>query len=370
MFGGYSAQERPCSFGVSRIILTILSLCWVHGWAQTASSLIAQYYSVTNSLGFSTSGPIVLSLSFYARTNILPSPWANSPLPPKTLPLDIQEQLLARRTQTVAQVYFFTNYLFEHFVAQSLQNAVWTNFIAHTNGRSTVVWAERSHPPQWPERPPLLKWNTDSLIWGMRGMTALSPCWEGEGSPGQVPITALSRRHGYTRGHGMGPEGFGKTFAGKRVWFLTTDNQVVRATVLRQVVRTMPGSGRDYTLFLLSKDIPESIEPMRVSTLQEVFSRYAFPDIYAVPIVLFYLEQGGNISANVPGFSVPIMKGGDSGSANMLPLPGDLVFFSGRTTSSPGPEMQVDMDQLCRLEGLNPARYRMQWVDLSHFPKY
>ena len=57
-------------------------------------------------------------------------------------------------------------------------------------------------------------------MWGMTGLTALSPCWSGEGSPGQVPITALTRRHGYARGHDMGPQGFSKAHAGQKVWFL------------------------------------------------------------------------------------------------------------------------------------------------------
>jgi hypothetical protein len=62
---------------------------------------------------------------------------------------------------------------------------------------------------------------------------------------------------------------------------------------------------------------------------------------------------------------VDIWKGGDSGSPNMLPLPGELVFSGGRATSGPGPEMQADMDELCRREGLDPQRYQMQWVELS-----
>lgn len=355
-----------------RILLFVfISVSCLRGWTQNASPLVrlTQRFSPTNSLGLTTNGPAVLSVSFYARTNIIPGPWANRPIPPN-IPLEAQEKLLTLKTQTVVQVYFFTNYTFEHFAAESLQNIVWTNFIAHTNGRSTLVWTERTHPPKWPQRPPILKWNTNSLIWGMKGMTALSPCWEVESSPGVIPITALTRRHGYTRGHGIRKDGFGKDFAGKRVWFLTGDNQVVELTILREVVRTLPGSGRDYTLFLFNKDLPRSIETMRVTTQKEVFSRYVFPDTFSVPVVLFYLEQGGNVSANVPGFTVPIMKGGDSGSANMLPLPGELVFYNGRTTSSPGPEMQADMDEMCRQEGLEPSRYKLQWIDLSRFPTY
>jgi len=46
-------------------------------------------------------------------------------------------------------------------------------------------------------------------------------------------------------------------------------------------------------------------------------------------------------------------------------LPGELVFFSGRSTSGPTHEMQADMDELCQLEGLNPAKYQLRWVDLE-----
>jgi hypothetical protein len=54
----------------------------------------------------------------------------------------------------------------------------------------------------------------------------------------------------------------------------------------------------------------------------------------------------------------------------MLPLPGELVFYSGRSTSSPSPEMQADMNALCALEGLNADNYQLQWVDLSAYPSY
>jgi hypothetical protein len=54
----------------------------------------------------------------------------------------------------------------------------------------------------------------------------------------------------------------------------------------------------------------------------------------------------------------------------MLPLPGELAFRDGRTTWPVSPEMQADMDQLCRLEDLDPARYQLQYVDLSAYPSY
>src|SRR5205807_10637923 len=115
-------------------------------------------------------------------------------------------------------------------------------------------------------------WNQDSLIWGMKGLTAISPCWQGEGAPGGAPITALSRRHGYSRGHSMGPDGLRKDLAGEKVWFLTRNNSIFETRILRHVVRTRETSHRDYTLFLFDSNLPPSIEPMRVVAASEVFA--------------------------------------------------------------------------------------------------
>ena len=77
--------------------------------------------------------------------------------------------------------------------------------------------------------------------------------------------------------------------------------------------------------------------------------------------------QGGVVSAGIPGWTIP-ERGGDSGSPIMLPLPGELVFFMGQTTSPPSPGMQADMDMLSRKAGLDPAAYQMQWLDLDKYP--
>jgi hypothetical protein len=170
----------------------------------------------------------------------------------------------------------------------------------------------------------------------------------------------------------MGSDRFGTDLAGKKVWFLTTNNSIVETRIRRLVVRTRETSRRDYTLFLFDSDLPPSIEPMRVVAASEVFAvphcKYCY--MAGTPSLLFKTEQGGNVSADVPGFTVDTMKGGDSGSPNMLPLPGELVFWNGRTTSGPSPEMQADMDELCKLQRLNPAKYQLQYVDLSKYPTY
>ncbi len=266
----------------------------------------------------------------------------------------------------VARPLLITNRVFDHFIPGSLNNLIWTNAIAHTNGRSVAVWSQRSHPPGWPTNPPVAVWNRNSLIWGMKGLTALSPCWQVESAQGQVPVTALTRRHGYTRGHGMGPDGFRTDLAGKKVWFFTADNRLVQATVARMVVRTSGEAGRDYTILLFNQDLPWSIQPMRVAT--NVLAKY--PPVQGAPWPLYQTEQGGGVSAGMPGITLDTFKGGDSGSPNMLPMPGELVFIGGRSTTGPTAAMQADMDELCRQQGLNPNLYQMQWYDLSKFPSY
>ena len=64
--------------------------------------------------------------------------------------------------------------------------------------------------------------------------------------------------------------------------------------------------------------------------------------------------------ANYPPFIAKTFKAGDSGSPNLLPLLGELVFWSGRSTSGASPQMQADMDELSRQAGLDPAKYQMQ----------
>jgi len=261
----------------------------------------------------------------------------------------------------------FTQKIFHHFLPDSFNYLVWTNFIAHTNGSDMKIWISRSHSVDWPAHPPTVIWNTNSLMWGMKGITGISPCWENESGVGQVPVTALTRRHAYARGHGMGPAGFNSNFAGKKIWFATTDNTVVEAIVLRNVVRTYTDARRDYTILLLTKDLPDGIDPLRVtsaSALQPKFMEYG------IPRPVFKTEQTGQVSAEVLGWTVNTMKGGDSGSPDMVPIPGELIFMGGRNTSGPSPEMQADIDELSKSANLDPKQYQLKWLDLSVYPSY
>jgi hypothetical protein len=308
-------------------------------------------------IGWSTNGAAI-----YENYQVTP-PW-KSPFPTNNPALATNPFVMKMRAANPA----FTNQVFVRFLPESLTHLVWTNFIAHTNGRDMSIWSQRTHPPGWPTNPPVIRWNTNSLIWGLKGLTALSPCWEVEGSTGQVPITLLTRRHGYTRGHGMGGEGFNTRRLGSNVWFLAADNALITRTIRREVVRV--GKQGDYTIVLFDRDLPDTIQPIRVASLAEVLARYVSSARLGWNCPIFKTEQAGKVSADVPGFTVDTWKGGDSGSPNLLPMPGELVFFSGRSTSGPSLAMQADMDELSRQEGLNPKAYQLQWVDLSKYPKY
>jgi hypothetical protein len=316
----------------------------------------------TNYLGWATNGPALVEL-FRVTT---PSGLTNRFRSPSAATNPAVLRLFP-------PFYRHTNIVFREFKPDSLNYVIWTNFLALTNGRDMTIWSERTHPEGWPGNKPVVRWNTNSLIWGLQGLTALSPCWQGEGYRGQVPFTALTQRHAYTRGHGMGPEGFANDRAGMKVWFVTTNNLLVEASIKRTVIRTSLGTNgiyRDYTIALFDRDLPEGIEPMRVATLAEVQSRYPYPTQVNWPHPIFQSEQGGYVSTGIAPLAVNTWKGGDSGSPDMLPLPGELVFFGGRSTSGPSREMQQDIDELCRLEGLVPQKYQLHWVDLSKYPAY
>ena len=127
----------------------------------------------TNVIGWSTNGPAVYALVRVQATNA--SVNGQPVVPPHP------DEAASTPDQPASR----TNRLFDHFLPGSLNNLVWTNFIAHTNGADLTIWSVRSHPSDWPAHPPTVGWNTHSLIWAMKGATALSPC---EGAKQQSPI--------------------------------------------------------------------------------------------------------------------------------------------------------------------------------------
>lgn len=258
----------------------------------------------------------------------------------------------------------------------SLAEAVWTNYIAHTNGRSMRLWSQYTLPAGWPtSAAPVLVWNSDSLITAYSNYTGISQCWEGQGNRGQVPMTLLTPRHAYTRGHDVGAPSDGRPhilshYVGKKVWFVTPANRVVEARIANWLTRRGYSSTNrdlehycDYSLVIFSKDLPRDITPLKVMSRTDYMKLYASDTNW--PHVIFKTEQGGHVSTGVPPFICNTWKGGDSGSPDMLPIGHWLVFFEGRSTSGPSEQMQADMDTLTRSQGLNTNRYHLDWIGVG-----
>jgi hypothetical protein len=232
------------------------------------------------------------------------------------------------------------------------------------------MWSVRSHPPEWPNTPPELAWNTSCLLYGHDGFTAISQCNEFEGAPGQVPVTLLTRRHGFLRGHGLGSNGLQTNgLAGKRVWFCAADNTVVQMTVAANFIRVGSFSGRfyDHGIVIFTSDVPASIGPISVMST-ESFEIYYY-NTPEIPFLTLGTEQDGHCATGdtaIPPFIYPLFKGGDSGSPNILPSPDNkLIMFSGRGVPGFSSQVQADMDTLSMYSGLNTNNYRLRWYDLS-----
>jgi hypothetical protein len=253
---------------------------------------------------------------------------------------------------------------------------VYNHWTSYTNGKTCNLWSSRptTDPPTG------LAWDGSCLLYGKTGFTAISQC--SQFAPrGQMPVTALTPRHGYTRGHGAGYPygyaGFNSGFNGSNVYFCTATGTLVTATVTNAYTRLNTFENFDYTILVFSADLPSTIQPMEVS--------YSLPQSYSV---IFNTTQGdsqhGYMSANNPPFWVynssnleqsadpdafpPFNQhgtyfDGDSGSPVMLPTTDDvLVFLKGDSTTAPCGQMQTDMDALstsvgCPLYKMTQYRY-------------
>ncbi len=251
------------------------------------------------------------------------------------------------------------------YILDDLRWGMWQNFMAASNGAVIAYQATHTHPDGWPDVAPDIAWVTGgrSLLCNHPGYTGISLCNSFEGAPGQVPVTALTRRHGYLRGHGSGDTGIyvgpGNTWEGRKVWFCTSDNVVVEADIEAAYVRNRVNSTgtNDYTIVLFSQDLPAAITPI--------------PYVMAEPAhlddlhyhVCFRKCQNGNIGANVPGFLQQVILG-DSGGPMVLPLPiagQPLAFVKGEDTDPVMAQTQADMDYLSTYYGLNTNNYQLNW---------
>jgi hypothetical protein len=241
---------------------------------------------------------------------------------------------------------------------------IWTNFLAHTNNKTINMWATNYHPIK--TNTPILAWATNSLLYGWTSFTAISPANSFQGK--YAPVTALTRRHGYTAGHALTTDtnyaGFGG-HTNQTIWFCTASNQVEPMTVAATYVRYVKSNGYDYAIFIFTKDLTNAITPMAVTNAPNSFG------------VWFRTSQYGTNSANMPPFAFTetsrppfnehnTFQGGDSGSPNMIPMTdGSLVFIRGTDSSGPSTQMQKDMDYLCTNDtyklNLNITNYQLHW---------
>ena len=257
----------------------------------------------------------------------------------------------------------------------------WEYLLSLTNGATPSLWTTLT------KTPPVEKWNPHCLIYGVNGFTAISQLDTYQLQLGQIPVTALTRRHGYTRGHGMGYDGTSVTNAYTeqnpmmKVWYCDSGGNQVTVNVVGQVTHGGMGAPYDYTLLLFDSDLPAGITPMQwgyeplPEPVELATGQYQFD---GDPIGSVYLFSPGPASLPwipaLPLLPYSVLEGGDSGSPVMVPAASDgtLVFIRGVSCSGPGdnpaPPMQAEMDTLI-LDGnnwfrwsppLNPSNYQMQ----------
>lgn len=258
----------------------------------------------------------------------------------------------------------------------SLPWAVWTNYIAHTNGRSIDLFTTNIYVGIGSPR--ILRWNTNNLIYGAESFTAFTTESGYAGIyPGTVPGTLLTKRHAIFRGHGWteGRSGIIRTNVTK-VWFLTSSNttvEVTSAAVLGRLESTN-GISYDFAIVIFDADVPDSITPVGVIMLTNFVSKYAQATNTTQRISIQQCQHHKSTAFDgTATFSHNTWVGGDSGAANLLPLPSTqgrpfkLAYVSGRSTSAVTPLMLAEIDRLTVWAGLKTNDYRPTIIDLSDY---
>ena len=251
-----------------------------------------------------------------------------------------------------------------------LGDALWTSFIAATNARNSenvfntgVGSVELTNAT----------WNTNCPLYGQTGFTGFS--LEGNwnfvwtNNAYMVPVTALTPRHVYWRGHSTGGTN-GQFFPAPQrdfyLHFLTADNRMIYAYVI-----AVKKGLQDYNVAILSNDLPADIQPVCMVDPSALSAKLASQGAWWWPRHDIRL---GTCQHNlVGGLLAPVFSkhsfyvGGDSGSPDFYLLNGQVVMTGGRTTSGWCPQMQADCDQLTLWAGLDPASYQIQLLNLNQF---
>ena len=224
----------------------------------------------------------------------------------------------------------------------ALRQTVWTNFIAHTNGKSMDEYDY--NPPQGGHTPPVLsRRNTNCLSYNAEGFTAFTLenefSGQGEsGGQGQVQGTLITRRHCVFRGHGFSDLAWGVGIrsnppaGNQRVWFMTASNTLVEMVTAGVIGTAGEGKG-DWTLAIFTNDVPAGIEVCPLVRLAD-YNEYLRASNAYPAITLHECQHKKTAISTVPFFQTPFghdyFVGGDSGSADCMLLPST----AGRHSSS------------------------------------
>jgi hypothetical protein len=297
--------------------------------------------------------------------------------------------------------------------SNALMCAIWTNWITRTNGLTAFVWGTYRPPDNWwkqnnpGEGTPALTIAPHSLFTNFHRWSAISRCNNnGGGSTDQCPVTAITRRHGITRGHFFGGYGL-HTNAFLRLAFLDTNQNVVVMTSSNRWVQDTAldphTDGYDFSVVFFTADLPPQVELMPTIDVPlparpthaslEYWLRKTGPGFadsyqhlmfapspaapqaqflrlwYSVPWLQCYINQAEMFSANDPLFPAWNIVGGDSGSAMLMPAPNGEWWLIGLIGCPYHPDVvQKACDLLSAQAGLNPADYRWERRDISRYP--
>jgi hypothetical protein len=211
-------------------------------------------------------------------------------------------------------------YRFESYETGTLAAALWDHYTANTNGKVSQMWSSRTIGSA--------TWNANTLAKLGTNYTGLAYGWQGQSAAGIPPVTAISRRLAYTRGHGMGATGTNSANATKQIWFLTAANATITNTITEQV--TSAGYGEDWTIFVLANALPETIAPVALVSPATLATKR--PPSGGPHPILFTTQSGTAYSGRDSW--VGSLNPGDSGNPRMIFPGGQLAMFAGTTTSA------------------------------------
>lgn len=289
---------------------------------------------------------------------------------------------------------------FDRFYSPSntLAYRICTNALARSQGRNGYRFLSWSCCPDGTNAPAGLQYDTNSVLWGWQGMTAIA-VW-GEEAAGTRPLTLITRRHAYTAGHQLHASS-----TNQWVYYMTTNNVLVGARIADVVsygdtpsLLTNKHAGCSGTLdigiAIFDRDLPETIETMPVSKTVNGCSA-SWPSYYRAngPAItangwLPALQTCQHLMVTMKGLIYPTNNldtgrlwnapyhtsfcvGGDSGSPNMIPMPdGQLVlagsvFECGNGGHVEADTMQWACDTLTARAGLNTNNYRIRVIDVT-----